>query len=116
MKTKRLVRAASEAISLTRILASCLPAECQVPAEDVFAAVWPLACELARLKRRARRDKKAAKTYRRLRAEVAEVMRTQPEAVVPMDALLRTVPLDPGRWQAVLAPGVSATALGAAAA
>jgi len=114
MNRKNLKRDAREAISLTGILASRLPAGCAIPAEELFDAVWPLVVRLTRLKRRARRDKKAAKAYRRLCAEVAGLIRTQPDRPVPLPALLNTVPMDASCWRTVLAPGVSAEALEAA--
>ena len=114
MKHKQLARAAGQTIALTAVLASRLPAGCAVPAEELFAALWPLGCRLVTLERRSRRDKKAAKAYRRLRAEVDAMLRTRPDAPAPLAALLRTIPLDAERWRTVLAPGVSADALEAA--
>ena len=114
MKHKQLARAAGQTIALTAVLASRLPAGCSVPPEELFAALWPLGCRLAQLERRARRDKKAAKAYRRLRAEVDELLRTRPDAPAPLSALLRSIPLDAAHWRTVLVPGVPAEALEAA--
>jgi hypothetical protein len=70
MKRKRLERAARQAIVLAAELDSRLPACCAVPAEDLFAAMWPLAVRLERLERRARKDRKGAKTYRKAIGEI----------------------------------------------
>jgi hypothetical protein len=114
MKHKQLARAAGETIALAAVLASRLPAGCAVPPEDLFAAMWPLGCRPVTLERRSRRDRKAARAYARLRAEVDEMLRTRPDAPAPLAALLRTIPLDPAHWRTALVPGVPAEALEAA--
>jgi hypothetical protein len=114
MKPKNLMRAAREAIILAGELEARLPAGCAVPSEDLFAVVWPLACQLVTLRRRAKRDRRAARCYRELSAQVAEILRTRPDAPVPLGALARSVPLDPCLWRPVLLPGTTADALEAA--
>jgi hypothetical protein len=114
MKPKNLMRAAREAITLAAELEARLPAGCAVPPEDLFAVVWPLACQLVTLRRRAKRDGKAARQYRVLSAQVAEILRTRPGSPAPLDALARSVPLNACLWRPVLMPGITADALEAA--
>jgi hypothetical protein len=114
MTDKQLMRAAWEAISLARALQSRLPAGCHVPPEELFIALWPLACRLAWMEHRARKNAKDARRYRKIRAVVAEELRTRPDSLVPLAALARTVPMDADVWKMALVPGVSADALEAA--
>ncbi len=105
MKRKHLKRAARQAIVLAAELDARLPAWCAVPPEDLFAAVWPLAVRLTELRRAAKRDKKAARRYRRVRREVRALLAAQEDAPAPLPVLPRLVPFDPECWRVALVPG-----------
>jgi hypothetical protein len=110
MKRRHLERAARQAIVLAAELDARLPAWCAVPAEDLFAAVWPLAVRLERLERRARKDRKGAKAYRRAmrqaRREVEALIASQDSSAASVSALLRTVPFSADHWRVGLVPGM----------
>jgi hypothetical protein len=110
MKRKHLERAARQAIVLAADLDARLPACCAVPAEDLFAAMWPTAVRLERLERRARTDRKHARRYRRAvrqaRREVEALLASQDSSAASVSALLRTVPFSAGHWHVGLVPGM----------
>jgi hypothetical protein len=111
MKIRHLERAAREAIVLAAVLERRLPPGREIPAEELFSAVWPLACRLTRLERRAKRDKKAAAAYRALRDECDEMIRTRPDAPCPLPDLLATTELRADSWHTALVPGAALAAL-----
>lgn len=109
MKRKHLKRAAATALDLAADLAGCLPARCQLPAEDLVPVVWPLALRLTRLEVRADRHKRHAKAYRKAvkcaRREVEQLLASQDGAVVRLPDLLRTIPFSADMWRLSLVPG-----------
>jgi hypothetical protein len=109
MKRKHLERAARQATVLAAEQTARLPPCCPAAPEDLFAAVWPLAVWLGRLERRARKDRKGAKAYRkamrRARREVEALITSQDSSAAGVSALLRSVPFSPDHWRVGLVPG-----------
>lgn len=112
MNRKHMKRAAAVAVDMAVDVEARLPASYAVPAEVIFAAVWPVACNLERLERRARKDRRKAKAHRkavrRARREVEQLLATQDGGPVTVPALLRTVPLRGDMWRVALVPGAPA--------
>lgn len=109
MKTRDLELAERLACVLADDLQARLPDAFSVPVEQIHAVTWPLAVRLVQLQRKAKRNKKHAKAYRRVRREVrayfaaAEVQ--APEVAEPR----RLVPFRPGEWTVALVPGSTVT-------
>jgi|SRR5580700_2376442 hypothetical protein len=112
MKRKHLERVACLAVDLASGLAVGLPECC--PA-DLVPAVWPVAVRLERLERRAGKDRKHAKQYRRAvrraRCQVETLLASQGDSAAAVSALLRSVPLDAASWRVDLVAGMPAEAL-----
>lgn len=75
------------------------------PPETVLSFTLPIACALVRAEAKAARSKKAAKKYRRIRREVRELLRTEPDRLAARPVLANTIPFDPEAWHTALRPG-----------
>jgi hypothetical protein len=112
MKRKRLERAAVLAVDLACELDARLPECCAVEPGELLAAVMPLAVHLERLERKAARNGKHAKRYRKAarhaRREVSALLASQDGSAAAVSALLRSVPMDAASWRVALVAGVPA--------
>lgn len=107
MRRKDMERASREAARLVVDLEAKLPACCASAREDLYPLVWPTAVRLAKLRRKAERDRRAARAYRKLRREVRAAMAAEP-GTVPRPDLARSQPFDPRCWRVELVPGAPA--------
>lgn len=112
MKRKHVERASRLAVGLAFDLAARLPECCAVPPTGLVPVVWPLAVRLERTERKAARNGKHARAYRkacrRARREVDALLASQDGSAAAVSALLRTVPMDPAMWRVGLVPGAPA--------
>lgn len=93
------------ALALADVMLKSIPCLFGEPPEVVVFVTLPIACSPVRLESKAKRRKKDAKRYRRVVREARELLRTEPDAPVPVPGLLATVPFDPGAWHTELRPG-----------
>ncbi len=104
MKARTAERIAREAMALADALRARLPADADIPVEDIFALAWPLARRLVRLERRIARDAEAAEKARVLREQIAAVLAAEPDTCAPLFAVANCVPFTPGAWRIALVP------------
>lgn len=107
MKPRRMRRVALLAVDLAVEVDARLP--CTVPPGELLAAVMPLAVSLEHLERKAAKDRKRAKAYRKAvrqaRREVEQLLASQDGNLVSLPHLLRTVPFSAEMWRLSLVPG-----------
>ena len=106
MKARTAERVAAEAMGLADALRSRLPADAEIPVEDIFALPWPLARRLVRLEKRIARDAEAAERARVLRQQIAAVLAAEPDTCAPSFDVANSIPFDPAAWRTALVPGV----------
>lgn len=112
MKRKHLERASRLAVDLAFDLADRLPECCAVAPAALVPLMWPLGIRLERLERKAAKNRRGAKAYRKARREARRQMKTllasQGGSAAVVSALLRSVPMDPAGWRVDLVPGMPA--------
>lgn len=93
------------ALWLADAFCTAIPALFAESPETVVGLTLPIACSLVRAEAKARRNRKHARKYRALQAEVREMLRTQPDRAAGPAVVAGTVPFDPGGWHTQLARG-----------
>ena len=105
MKARDLELAERVAVALADDLQARIPAAFSAATDELLAVTWPLALRLVCLERKAKKNKKHAKAYRRVRREVRELLAVRATCPAPQAAPAPwLVPYDPGDWRVALVP------------